>query len=248
MGKGMFKEPRGSSRQLCTEARPLGERAGRRLFVFDMDGTLIMNSTGNVEISKVNGTEQFVEQLEERYNHGYLDTKDFSQSLYQKWGPLEPSVLQRAFRASKKIRNIRRVMSHISQTGGLSCIITMSQDVFANFFLDYGVDYVFATYYPNDPGEPYDRDKALEPADKLRIAKEICRANGIAFEATAAFGDSLSDEPLFERLEETVCVNGFGTLRSMSKYSYTGDDLWAAYRLLDTVVRSADHASSRSPR
>lgn len=206
------------------------QKSEKRLFIFDMDGTLIMNSTGPVEISKITKTEKYLKQLEEQFDNEIITTKDFSKALYNKWGILDKSVIKTAFDASKKIRNIKEVTSHISKSGNLSCLITMSPDVFADHFHEFGFDYIFATGYPKSKDKPYDKNKTLEPADKERLSRKVCEQNNIIFERSVAFGDSLSDKLLFEKLEETVCVNGHDSLKKISKHSYSGDDLMVPYK------------------
>lgn len=203
-----------------------------RLYIFDMDGTLLLHSTGLIELAKVLGTEQELIELESLFHQKIISTTQFTLQIAELWGKIDNDIANRAFAAAHKISDIARCLEHIRSKGGKSCLITMSQDIFAKQFQVYGFDFIYSTIYPpNTTGVV----KILSPADKPLISRQLCEQLNFCFQQSVAFGDSLSDEPLFAQLTETIAVNATPTLKRISKYHYDGDSLWQAYQLLDHV-------------
>ncbi len=204
-----------------------------RLFIFDMDGTLIPNTTASIEISRVTKTQEKLLALEEKFASGIIDTKEFAVAIYKLWGYLDDKIVKKAFENANKIKNIDKVIENISKLGNKSCIITMSPDFFADFFWDYGFDYIYASRFPKNHQESFDTSGILCPEDKRIIAIELCQKLGFQFEESVAFGDSMSDFYIFNELKYTVSVNGNNNLCRFSRYHYEGTDLMEAYSLLE---------------
>lgn len=204
----------------------------RRLFIFDMDGTLLPGSTGLLELAKLfNTTEELIE-MEKAYSRGLFTTREFTYAVSAMWGKISDSDARSAFDAAAKIDGIRDCLKAISQDGNLSCLITMSQDVFARHFNEYGFDYIFSTTYPpHTTGDP----TILVPADKRRLSQKLCQRHSLDYTKSVAFGDSISDEFLFDDLEETVAVNASSNIRRISKYVYNGSSILDAYRLVSAA-------------
>ncbi|MFC1235958.1 HAD hydrolase family protein [Vibrio sp. F74] len=135
------------------------------------------------------------------------------------WGYIDPELSHKAFSNAKKIYGTSECLAIIKRNGGTSCLITMSQDIFSSHFKKYGFYFVFSsTYPPNTSGDI----KTLTPNDKPIIPRNLCKIKNLKFEESIAFGDSLSDEPLFSLLTETIAINATETLKNISKYSYEG--------------------------
>lgn len=200
----------------------------RRLFVFDMDGTLLPGTTASLELARATGTSAELRTLEEDFAAGRIDTKHFAQSISDLWGALDPNVVRDAFANSPKLRNIQRVLKEVAASGGKSCLISMSPDFFTDHFRDFGFDFIHSSGFPRN-GARLDHGKILVPDDKPRLAEELCLRESIEFAETVAFGDSMSDYPLFRRLRLTVAVNSDEALAKLALVSYRGDDLHGAF-------------------
>src|SRR5437667_6266657 len=98
----------------------------RRLYVFDMDGTLLPNTTACLEIAKATNSLSELHRLEEEWRVGVIDTKQFADSLHGMWGGLKPPTIRSVFAACPKLRNIKPVVEDIRNRSDLSCLITMS--------------------------------------------------------------------------------------------------------------------------
>ena len=200
-----------------------------RLFVFDMDGTLLIQTTACIEIAKVSGTLDQLHALEYRFATGEIDAFCFAQNIGALWGMVDEQVIRKAFDATPKLANIRTVTDLIRRGGGKSCLITMSPDFYANLFYDYGFDLIGASQFPRSSTEEVKRENILNPKDKATIVERWCKQLGFELKQCVAFGDSMSDYLLFKELEHTVSINGDSTLRKLARYHYQGSDLQAAF-------------------
>ena len=200
-----------------------------RLFVFDMDGTLLIQTTACLELAKAAGTVDQLQNLERQFSAGELDAFGFAKQIGSLWGVMEEETVRAVFAATPKLDNIRTVTEIIRKGGGHSGVITMSPDFYAHLFYDYGFDFIGASQFPRSPGEAILRERILNPEDKAAIVRQWCSRLGLKMSRCVAFGDSMSDYLLFRELEHTVSVNGDPTLRTLARYHYEGADLYDAF-------------------
>ena len=119
-----------------------------------------------------------------------------------------------------------------------SLVITMSPDFFARELLALGADAVHGSRFPAPPyaGVAFDPSGILTPEDKPRLVADGARGRRHRPDRCVAFGDSMSDAPLFRALAHTVAVNADDHLLDLAAATYTGDDLWAAYELGRSLI------------
>ncbi len=203
-----------------------------RLYIFDMDGTLLPKTTASLEISKITGHTKELQTLEAHYKEKQIDSNHFATTVHKLWGKLPYHIVLKAFHASPKIHNISEVLTHISAKGDVSCLITSSPHFFANLFYDYGFNYIFSSQMHNLAKGSLHIEKILKPEDKPVFAKHLCAKLDIDFQASAAFGDSMTDVPLFQNLQHTVSVNGDEKVKPYAKHHYEGHDLMQAFQLV----------------
>lgn len=196
----------------------------KRLYIFDMDGTLIPGSTASLEIAKVTDTTHLLAEMEEALSNQAMTGLDFAQRIHELWGTPDAEIVKKAFQQCPKLRNIEKTLSHIKESGHVSCMMTLSPDYFAHRFFSYGFDYIFASTLP---------DKVLNGQKKVSLAKELCVELDISFSQSAVFGDSSTDVPLMQELPQSVAVNGKGQIHEHCAHAYAGEDLWEAFSLLN---------------
>jgi phosphoserine phosphatase len=210
-----------------------------RLFVFDMDGTLLIGTTACIEIAKVSGTLDQLHILEQKFAAGEIDAFCFAQNIDALWGMVDEQVVRTAFEATPKLSNIKAVTDLIRRAGGKSCLITMSPDFYANLFYEYGFDFIAASQFPRSSHQEVKREHILSPQDKATIVQGWCKRLGFELNQCVAFGDSMSDYLLFKELEHTVSINGDSTLRDLARYHYEGSDLHDAFLIMcDALTKS----------
>lgn len=219
------------------------------LHVFDMDGTLLRDTTASLQIAQRLGRLSELASLEASFVGGALTTHDFALALCRLWHDLTPAIVSEAFAASPWIDGLPEVCADIRARGERSIVITMSPDFFASGLRASGVDDVFAS---NFPALPFPTDLSLDlqgiltPAAKVTIVDRVRAMHGLERDQCVAYGDSLSDALLFSELKYTVAVNADDGLRSRALLSYQGNDLRDAYRMARARI-DGDRAHAAAP-
>ncbi|HTU31307.1 MAG TPA: HAD-IB family phosphatase, partial [Solirubrobacteraceae bacterium] len=202
------------------------------LHVFDMDGTLLRGTTASIELSRRLDRLEPLAELEAGFAAERITAAEFAMEMRALWTELSPELVAEVVSASPWIDGIQEVCADIAQRGERSMLITMSPDFFAEHLLDFGVDVVAASRFPALPfAQPIDPAGILEPADKVRLAEEERLAHGLTPGDCVAYGDSMSDLPLFGVLQNTVAVNADENLERVAAVAYRGDSLLDAYAL-----------------
>ena len=203
------------------------------LFVFDLDGTLLPGSTASLELARALDAIDDLHALETRFAAGQLDTRGFAAAVHDLFGGLTEAEVTAAFNGSRLLDRVADVFADIRVRGERSLVITMSPDFYAAQLVALGADAVHASRFPVPPYTDvvFDPTGILTPEDKPRLVAEELAATGIPDARCVAFGDSMSDAPLFRALRHTVAVNADAHLRDLAAARYAGGDLWAAYEL-----------------
>jgi phosphoserine phosphatase len=195
-----------------------------------MDGTLLRRTSAPVLVAAALGQDESLAELEERFATGAATAVEFARALHKMWGVVPPEVARRAFATAPLLANIREVLADIHGRGERACLITMSPDYFAEQFLEFGFDRVFASRFPRSPEVALDESAILNPEDKPRLAARFCAEHGLEIRHAVAYGDSMSDVFLFREVGLRVSVNGDGHLAGLADIAVEGTDLMVAYR------------------
>ena len=201
-----------------------------RAHVFDMDGTLLHGTTAPILLAAALDADDALAALEERFATGAASTVEFARALHELWGVVTPETAQQAFAAAPVLGGLREVLADIHDRDERACLITMSPDYFAEQFLAFGFDAVFASRFPRSDDAPLDESSILTPEDKPVLAARFCAEHGLALADAIAYGDSMSDVFLFEAVGVRVSVNGDHHLAERSDVAVEGTDLLVAYR------------------
>jgi phosphoserine phosphatase len=201
----------------------------RYLFVFDMDGTLLPETTASLEIAKATDTLPELIRMEADFKRGILDAPRFAERAYELWRHLDVASYRGIFEGTLKIGNIRRTLEAIRNRGSRSCLLTLSSDLYAEHFFEYGFDFILASKFPRDADARIERGDILDAHRKPELVRELCRDIGISMENVVAFGDGLSDLPLFEAAGISVFVNADPGVRGKADLHYEGADIYEAY-------------------
>jgi phosphoserine phosphatase len=211
-----------------------------KLHIFDMDGTLLAGSAC-LELSRHAGHIDDVNEMEGRWGRGEIGHVEFYELLLPLWKGIEDADVEEVFAGIAWLDGIEAVWRDIDARGEHSVVITLSPQFFADKLLDLGLHEAYGAEVLS--GEPLVPEQVLTPESKVYIAVEVLERLGLGAEDTVAYGDSSSDLPLFELLENTVSVNGSEGLADHAAVTYEGNDLREAYalgrRLLAGKVRSA---------
>lgn len=205
-----------------------------------MDGTLLRGTTASLQIAQYLGCAGDLAGLEARFAASEIGTWDFAAAIHRLWRSLTGPDVAEVFGVCPWLGGIPGVCADMRERGERSVVITMSPDFFARHLLALGFDEVVASRFPALPfREPLDPGGILTPADKVRIVEELCERDGLPRSRCVAYGDSMSDAPLFRRLTKTVAVNADHHLVELAAVSYCGDDLAGAYALGRVLLAGA---------
>jgi phosphoserine phosphatase len=202
------------------------------LHVFDMDGTLLHDTTAPIEISRRLDRLEPLADLEAGFAAERITAAEFAMRTRELWTELGAEMVAEVVAAAPWIDGIDEVCADIADRGERSMLITMSPDFSAEHLLQRGIDTVQASRFPPLPfTAAIDPARILQPVDKLRLAEHERIARGLTRRDCVAYGDSMSDLPLFSELENTVAVNADAALERVATVAYHGDSLTQAYAL-----------------
>jgi phosphoserine phosphatase len=207
-----------------------------RAHFFDMDGTLLVGTTAPLLLAEALGETESLHALEQRFATGTATAVDFARAIHAQWGPVEAAVARAAFDVAPLLENIPEVLADIHAHGEKACLITMSPAYFAEQFLEFGFDAVFASRFPADADTPLDETAILNPEDKPRLAAAFCEEHDLRLEEAVAYGDSMSDVFLFDAVGVRISVNGDHHLETLADIAIEGPDLLAAYRAARDLI------------
>lgn len=208
------------------------------LHVFDMDGTLLRGTTASIELSRRLECLEPLAELEAGFAAERISAAEFAVEMRELWAELSTEIVAEVVVGAPWIDGIGDVCADIAGRGERSMLVTMSPDFFAEHLREFGIDVVAASRFPPLPfAAPIDPTGILEPADKVRLTERELASRGLSRRDCVAYGDSMSDLPLFSELENTVAVNADDALEQVATFAYRGDSLVDAYalgrRLLD---------------
>jgi phosphoserine phosphatase len=205
-----------------------------KLIFFDLDGTLLPGTTASLEIARATGTTAQLLDLERAFCAGQCTTHEFAHAVARLWSDVSVTTIAKAFSDTPKMSNIEPTLQLVRDIGWRSCLITMSPMFFATECKAWGFDFIFGSQFekrshPFVVGRPL---KILRPEDKVLIAEQLCVQLGATLENCCAFGDSISDFYLFERVGFSMAVNGIAALREKASASYEGQDLLESFHIM----------------
>jgi phosphoserine phosphatase len=217
------------------------------LHVFDMDGTLLRGTTAAIELSRRVGRLEPLAELERGFAAEDISPAEFAIEMRALWAEVTAELVAEVVADAPWIDGIEDVCRDIAERGERSMLITMSPDFFAEHLGVRGIDVVRASRWPAPPfTAPIDPAGILSPADKVRLTEAELAEHGLPRRACVAYGDSMSDLPLFAMLDNTVAVNADPALERAARVTYRGGDLRMAYAhgraLLDAAT--SDHMSA----
>ncbi|MGW5689094.1 HAD family hydrolase [Nonomuraea sp. NPDC003754] len=202
------------------------------LHVMDMDGTLLHGTTASIRLSQALACEREVLDLEEAFAAGRVTTRGFAARLHQLWSELTEQIVAETFAAGPWLDGIADVVTDIHARGEHAAVITMSPGFYADHLRELGFDHVAGSRFPPLPmRQPLDPAGILAPRDKVAITRRLLAQYRVPSGRWIAYGDSLSDQPLFAHAPISVAVNAIPELAASATCDYTGISLPDAYTL-----------------
>jgi len=206
-----------------------------------MDGTILPNTTGLLETARYFKTENELLKLENDFSKNLLNTTQFTHTISRLWGTIPYKSSKRIFGNAPKMKGLKSCLKAIRKNGDYSCVITLSQDFFAEHFKEYGVDYVYSTPYPPNH-EKAENLKCLTTEDKRTLALALCKKLNVNPSVCVAFGDSSGDLPLFETVGYAMAINPSKDLSKYVSLTYRGNSIFKAFK---TILKYIQHIQTQ---
>jgi phosphoserine phosphatase len=212
-----------------------------KLHIFDMDGTLLTGSAC-LEVSRHMGQLEAVNVIEEAWGRGEVGHVEFYELCLPLWKGLTAEDIDEVFRVTPWLDGIEEVWADIARRGEHSAVISLSPQFFVDRLVHWGVKSAHGARVEADV--VLDPTLVLTPEAKVGIATELLDRYGLTEDDCVAYGDSSSDVPLFNRLRNSVAVNGTESIKSVAAARYDGADLREAYALGRALLDGAAPANS----
>lgn len=196
-------------------------RRNRRLFVFDMDSTLIQGEVID-ELAKLAGVGEQVSAITAAAMRGELD---FDQSFTKRLGLLEGLDAELAHRLIHQIPlmpGAERLFATLNRLGAKTAILSGGFNFFAHHLQQHlGVDYVHANELEIRDGKLTGQvvPPIINGARKAQLLTAIAEREAIATEQIVAVGDGANDIPMLKLAGMGVAYHAKPRVRDMADHS-----------------------------
>jgi phosphoserine phosphatase len=203
-------------------------RRNRRLFVFDMDSTLIQAEVID-ELAKLNGVGDQVASITEAAMRGQLD---FKQSFTRRVALLSglPEVrLQQVLNTVPLAKGAERLISTLKSLGYKTAILSGGFTFFGEYLqARLGIDHVHANQLEVIDGQVTGRVGAeiVDGAKKAQLLREIAKRENISLDQVVAVGDGANDLPMLNIAGMGIAFHAKPLVRQSANHavSYLGLD------------------------
>ncbi len=209
------------------------------LHIFDMDGTLLTGSAC-LDLSRHVGQIEAVDAMEAEWTLGRVGHVEFYEMLLPLWDGISEESIEEVFVSGAWIEGIPEVWADIADRGEHSAVISLSPQFYVERLGRWGLASAHGAQV--QAGVAPDPAGVITPEAKVDIARSLMERLGVEPADTVAYGDSSSDLPLFEWLDNTVAVNASEGIREAAAASYEGNDLREAYELGRSLLAGARSA------
>ncbi len=176
---------------------------------FDLDGTLVTNSSVSLYLAKKLGHYPLIEEMEDRYRAGKISNSEIAEQSAAHLSGYRISEVEGLLADLPLLAGIEKTLAVLRalQCRVLLCTITWS---FASRYFSrrFGFDHYCGTQMEEKDDCLTGRvSRHFDENDKLRFAKEQISSCDLAMSRCVAIGDSRSDVPLFRAAGLAIAVN-----------------------------------------
>lgn len=216
-----------------------GYRKEKRLFVFDMDSTIVDAEIIN-ELAKAAGVGEKVSGITERAMRGELD---FEAALRERVSLLKGMHIDALVPIAESIKltpGAEELVRSLRKMGYKTCLVSGGFSYFTDRIKQkLGFDYTFANTLEVRGGVLTGKVKGriVDARRKGDIVKEVASLEGVPLEAVVAVGDGANDRLMLENAGLSVAFNAKESIKKMANGSIHRKDLKALLYFLDTKLR-----------
>jgi phosphoserine phosphatase len=221
-------------------------RRNRRLFVFDMDSTLIQAEVID-ELAKLNGVGDQVARITEAAMRGELDFKQSFTRRVALLGGLPEMRLQQALNTIPLAKGAERLISTLKSLGYKTAILSGGFTFFGEYLqARLGIDYVHANQLEVIDGQVTGRvgTEIVDGEKKAQLLRDIAKRENISLDQVVAVGDGANDLPMLNIAGMGIAFHAKPLVRQSANHA-------VSYLGLDSIlylvgVRDRDLASIES--
>ena len=180
-----------------------------KMVTFDLDGTLVMNTTTTLYYAGLlNKTEQVLE-LERQFSAQVIDSTGFMKTIADIFSSLTFDFIKQNVDGMPFISGISETLAYLRKAGFTTMIVTTSNQFFAKAVKEkFGFDYAYGTTFElKEDGHLGKGLTVCSGSDKVRHVKAIADNIGATLAQVVAVGDSLSDVKVFSQVGHSVAIN-----------------------------------------
>lgn len=198
-----------------------------RVASFDLDGTLLPETTVSVLTARHLGYEAKLRSLEEQYRRHEISNTDVADASGGWYEGVRLEEIERQLDAAPWIDGIEATVTALRERGCHVLLGTVTWKFAAEMLGRWhGFDAVSGTEMGTADGVlTGEVTRYFDEHDKLTFVGEYCDAVGASLEECVAVGDSRSDVPLFEAVGFSVAVNATPDAREAADVHLATDDL-----------------------
>jgi phosphoserine phosphatase len=204
-----------------------GSFNGRKLVVFDMDGTLVDAETID-ELAKIANVHEAVAMLTKSTMNGEID---FGISLRKRSMLLKGLSEEQALKLVEHIpimKGAREVISELAQMGYKTALVTGGFMIVAEKIAEkLGIDYVIANelIFKDGIATGEIRGPILEQNSKGEVIEELLRRENLSYKDCIAVGDGSNDLSMFKKVGLKIAFNARPILKSAADVIIDQKDL-----------------------
>ena len=198
-------------------------RQERRLFVFDMDSTLIQGETID-ELAKMAGVADRVVAITASAMRGEIEFQESFRRRVALLAGLPEATALEVIERLPLMEGAERLFKTLKARGAKTAILSGGFTFFGAVLKEkLGADYVFANELDVHDGFVTGevRGRIVDGARKAELLVEIAGGEGIPMEATVAVGDGANDLPMLGLAGMGVAFHAKPVVRASARYAMT---------------------------
>ncbi|TDB79170.1 HAD family phosphatase [Micromonospora sp. KC721] len=199
----------------------------RGVVFFDVDGTLVPNTSSGQHLAELLGHAEVVREAEAGYAAGVLSNEQVCVLDARGWASRSPAEVRGFLKTLPLVEGIAETVDWCRRHRLAPILATLAWDVVGEYLCDrFGFERSCGPRLEVVRGR-YSGDVAayFDEIDKRDFAVSVATELGVQLWHCAAIGDSRSDLPLFAEVGMAVAFNATAGARSAAHTSADGSDL-----------------------
>lgn len=209
--------------------------------VFDLDGTLLRDTTVSLLLAEWLGQTSEIAELERSFAAGEISNRAIADASARCYAGRTTSEIRSVLAAASWIDGIDETVRTLAETGTHVLLATITWRLAAELLQErHGFTSVSGTELQITNGVVGDVvSRYFDEHDKLSFVQEWCAEHGYSMSQVAAVGDSRSDIPLFREVGMSIALNATPDARAAATHVLDTEDLRDVLALLRPVGRDA---------